>query len=184
MHKKTDNKFSTMLSSIMIMLLVVLVIGFLTFRTDNFTTGLKNFYVKNGNTEFVGEFSNFNIIKDKEYRFDVYTTIDIDNKASYYVSIVPNNIETTEFAYIVDGTEYHYSDVKNLTKGFLIVTYDTYFILKASLDLSQIMELYYPSKLVTDVPSVIDTNIPYFTLKICSADMSETININFNIKSE
>ena len=182
--KKTDNKITTMLSSIMIMLLVVLVIGFLTFRTDNFTTGLKNFYVKNGNTEFVGEFSNFNIVKDKEYRFDVHTTIDIENKASYYVSVVPNNIETTEFAYIVDGTEYRYSEIENLTKGFSIVAYDTYFVFKTSLDLPQIMDLYYPSKLVTDVPSVIDTNIPYFTLKICSADLSETININFNIKSE
>ena len=180
--KKTDNKISTMLSSFMIMLLVVLVIGFLTIRTDNFSTGLKNFYVKNGNTEFVGEFFNFNIIKDKEYRFDVNTTI--DNNSSYYVSVVPNNIETTEFSYIVDGTEYHYSDVENLTKGFSIVVYDTYFIFKASLDLPEILNLYYPSKLVTEVPSVVDTGIPYFTLKICSADMSETIIINFNIKSE
>ena len=168
----------------MIMLLVVLVIGFLTFRTDNFTTGLKNFYVKNGNTEFMGTFDNFDIVKDKEYRFDVYTTIDSENTANYVVSVIPNVTESTTFNYIVDGTEYNYGDLKSITKGFSIVTYDNYFIFKATNDLLQIIELYYPSQAVSDVPTAIDTNLSFFTLKISSVDLSEEININFNIKSE
>ena len=182
--KKTDNKFATMLSSFMIMLLVVLVVGFLFFRTDNFTTGLKNFYVSNGNTEFVGNYSNFNIVKDKEYKFNVHTTLDIQNGAKYTVSVVPNSNETTVFNYIVDGTEYSYADLVSLTKGFSISTYDNYFIFTATMDLPQIIELYYPSQAVSEVPTTLNSGLPYFTLKISSTTTAEEINISFNIKSE
>ena len=186
MSKKADNKFSTTISSLAIMLLVVLVIGFLFFRTDNFTTGLKTFYVKNGGNTFIGDYSNFSIIKGKEYKFEIISNMDnlTDSEKEYTVSIVPNT-NVSNFKYLVDDTEYSYHEVLSLTKGFQITAYNNYFILIANNDMINILQEYHYNQTISNCPTAIDTNIPYFRLVVTStSDEVVEININFNIKSE
>ena len=183
--RKSTNDFSTILSSIFILLLVVGVVGFLFIFTENFTTPLKNFYVTCGNDDFISDRENFDIVVGKEYKFEITTNIDVDGtNKKYIVSVVPNETSATTFSYIADGQQYNYVEIDTLIKGFNIVSYDDYFVLTAKNDLLDILKLYHGTYDVSNVPTAINSDLPYFRLVIQSADLSETININFNLISE
>jgi len=181
--RKSTNNFSTILSSFVILILVVGVVGFLFIMTNNFTTELKNFYVKCGNDTFIDDRQNFDIILDKEYKFEITNTLG-GADAGYIVSIIPNVTSTNAFAFKVDGTSTNYSDIDSLAKGFSIVAYEDYFTFKATMELKDILQLYYLGNTLTDIPTTFNSDIPYYKLVISSKNLTETININFNIKSE
>lgn len=183
MKRKSTSNTSNVISSFVIMLVVLLSLGFLFVFTNNFKTPLKNFYVTCGKVVFVDEFKNFNLEMNREYKFKIHNTLEGED-SGYTISIKPNTTETTTFAFKVDDTETNYSDINSLAKGFSVVAYEDYFTLTANLDLPEILQLYYPNSILTDIPSVIDTNLPYFTLSISSSNLEETINIHFNLISE
>lgn len=183
--RKSTNDFSIILSSFIILLLVVGVVGFLFIFTENFTTPLKNFYVTCGNDNFISDRENFDIVVGKEYKFEITTNINVSGTdAKYIVSVVPNETSTTTFSYSVDGMEYNYFEIGTLTKCFTITTCNDYFTFKAQSDLLDMLKLYHGTDAVENVPTAIDSDLPYFRLVVQSGDKTETININFNIKSE
>ena len=185
MRKTTKRNFATILSSIFILLLVVGVLGYILVFTEDFTTPLKKFYVTYGNDDFIADRENFDIVVGKEYKFEIITNIDVDGTENkYIVSVVPNETSTTTFSYIADETAYNYVDIQSLAKGFSIVANDDYFILTARNDLPEILKFYHGTQTIQNVPTAIDTDLPYFRLVVQSADLTETININFNLKSE
>lgn len=183
--RKSTNDFSTILSSIFILLLVVLVVGFLFIRTENFTTPLKNFYVRVGNDDIIADRENFDIVVGKEYKFEINSNVSLDGTENkYVVSVLPNNTISTNFIFGVDTERVEFSTIESLSKGFSISAYKDYFVLVANMDLQDILSLYYPSQTLTDIPTAINSGRPYFKLSVQSADKTETININFNLKSE
>lgn len=183
MRRKSTSNTSNVISSIVIMLVVLLSLGFLFAFTNGFTTELKRFYVQCGKVTFVDDFKNYNLELGKEHIFEIHNTLGSKDDG-YVVSIKPNETATTTFTYKVDDEEKNYADLNSLAKGFSIVTYEDYFVLTANMDLPEMLQLYYPNSTLTDIPNAIDSGLPYFTLSISSGDMSETINIHFNIKSE
>lgn len=180
--RKSTNDFSTILSSFLILLLVVGVVGFLFIRTENFTTPLINFYVRVGNDDIMADRDNFDIYTGKDYKFEIKTTISVlGGNTKYYVSVLPNKTPTTTFSFNVGEETKNYTDMESLAKGFSISTYEDYFIFRANMDMQDILSLYFPSQKLTNVASAVDSGLPYFTLAISSANKSETININFNL---
>ena len=185
MSKRKSTDFSTILSSLFILLLVVGVVGFLFIFTENFTTPLKNFYVACGNDDIIGDRENFDIVLGKQYKFEINSNIlnGTQNK-KYFVSIVPNETSATSFMYTVDGVQYNFASLESLAKGFSISVYDDYFVLVADSDLQDILQMYYQGQTISGVPTAIDSNLPYFRLVIQNGNLTETININFNLKRE
>ena len=183
MKLKNDSSFATILSSLVILLLVVTAVGFLYIFTDSFTTDLKNFYVKYGNDSFISDRENFDIIIGKEYKFEVINTLDT-NESGFIVSVVPNETALTTFSFKADGTDKNFGEMGNLTKGFSISSSENYFTLTALYDMPEILKLYFQAQELTEVPSVVDTGLPYFRLVVSTKDMTQTININFNLISE
>lgn len=183
-RKKSNTNFTSLLSGLVILMIVVVVLGFLFFRTDGLTTSLKQFYVKYGNEIIVGDVDNFNVVLNKEYKFEICSeTDDIAQVRNYYVSVIPNsNVKSFEFN--VDDVSYNYSDITSLTSGFIINASDKYFTFKANTDLLGLLQEKYNSDNVSNVPNSLDTLIPYFRLVITKTDIKDVININFNIKSE
>lgn len=181
--RKSTNNFSAILSSLFILLLVGGAVGFLFIFTENFTTPLKNFYVTCGNDDFISDRENFDIILGKEYKFEITNTLG-GADTGYLVNIAPNVTSANTFAFKVGGTTKNYNDIESLTKGFSIVAYEDYFSFTATMDLPEILQLYYSNNNITEVPTALNTDIPYFRLVISSTNYTETININFNIKSE
>ena len=53
-----------------------------------------------------------------------------------------------------------------------------------NMDLSEILQLYYPSDTLLDVPTALDSDVPYFRLVVKVAGSDQVININFNLVSE
>lgn len=182
MKRKSTKNVSQFISSSLILLVVIFAVGFLFYFTNNFTTELKVFYVKYGNKTFVDDEMNYTIMKDKEYKFEVVNML--GNDETYKISIIPNETSATAFTFKTDNEEKSYGDIEDLARGFIITAYDNYFIFKATKDLPEILSLYYQTSTLTDIPTAIDTDLPYFRLVISSSDMTEIININFNIKSE
>lgn len=187
-RKKTNNGFATILSSLLMIMLVVIVIGFLYYRTDGLTTGIKEFYVKNGGNTFISDYSNFGVVVGREYKFDIVNTKDnlTNNETNYKLSIVPNtDIEETNFTYQVDGVNYKFHDLGSITRLFTISTNNNYFILSTDTDLAGMFQNLYWGSTITGVPTTIDSNVSYYKLVISSVGENvATININFNLKSE
>lgn len=182
MKRKSNEKTSKAISNFMIMLVVMLSLGFLFVFTNNFTTPLKNFYVTCGKVVFTHEFENYNLTLGKEYKFEIHNTLEGED-SGYLILIKPNITKETDFKFKVDDVETNFSDVQSLAKGFSLIIYHDYFTLTANMDLPEILQLYYPDSTLTDIPTVVDTKLPAFTLSISSSDMSETINIHFNLTS-
>lgn len=181
--KKNTTGFSAILSSVIILILVVGVVGLIFIFTDNFTTDVKMFYIKCNNTTFFGDYENFDIVKNKEYKFDVVNTFGIDNQLE--ISVVPNtSITESNFSFYANNIYHQYCYEESFTSAFEIKAYNNYFTFKVTKDLSDILATNYPTRTITGCPIALDSGIPYFRLVIISSDQTQKININFNLISE
>ena len=79
MKRKSTNNLSSFISSLMILMLVGLVVGFLFLSTNNFTTGAKQFYIKCGNNTIFNDVENYNIMQNRQYKFNVSVPIETNN---------------------------------------------------------------------------------------------------------
>lgn len=182
--RKSTNNISSVLSSLSILMLVVVVVGFLFYRTDGFTTAYKQFYLVCGDDNIVGNRDNMPIKLNEEYRFDIVNKIAglIDDDSNYVVKIVPKIDEKTNFTFIVDNEEKTYGDIESLTKCFELRLYTNYFILKATTDLPNMLQDLYSVDSVSNCPNIIDTATPYFTLIVMKG--ADEISINLSLESE
>ena len=180
---KVKKDMSSVLSAVVIFILAILCFSFLATSTDNFTAPLKDFYVVYGNDDIMNDRENFDIVKGKEYKFEVVNTLG-DGKDDYIVSIVPNQSAVAKFTFKAGETDVNYQDVENLGKGFTLIPHEDYFTLTANKDLLEILQLYYPSDTLSGVPTALDSDVPYFRLVIKVSGSTQVININFNLVSE
>lgn len=180
---KVKQDISSVLSGIAMLLLVLFFIGFLFTFTDNLTTPLKDFYVRWSNDDIMNDRENFDIVKGKEYKFEVVNTLG-NGEDGYVVSIVPNESAVASFTFKAGETDVNYQDIENLGKGFTLIPYEDYFTFTANKDLQEILQLYYPDKTLSGVPTALNSDIPYFRLVIKTSDSKQVININFNLVSE
>ncbi len=182
--KKTNNGTATAISSFLIFLLVVLVIGFFAFRTDNFTTGMKDFYVSQGGKNIISDEDNFEIVIGKEYKFEIHNEFEkISNTDSnYYVQVAPN--DKNDFNFYIDNIKKSFIEIESLSKFFIINSYDNYFTFKATnIELFDMLVSIYETENIVDCPTLINSGFDYLRLIVSSSD-NEIININFNIRSE
>ncbi len=180
---KVKKDISSALSAVVIFILAILCFSFLATFTDNFTAPLKDFYVVCGNDDIMNDRENFDVIKDKEYKFEIVNVLG-DSKDDYTVSIVPNDSSVAAFTFKAGDTEKSFQDMESLGKGFLLSSRENYFTLKATKDLPEILQLYYPNETLSDVPKALDSDIPYFRLVVKVVGSDQVLNINFNLVSE
>ncbi len=183
MSKRKSKDFSTILSSFIILLLVVGLIGFLFIFTDNLSTDIKSFYVKQGGDTIISDRENYKIVVGKEYKFEINSTF--GNTENLEISVVPNtSVEESMFEYLVNGAYYQFAYEKDITKGFEMKAYTNYFTFTANKDLHEILQMNYPDKTITDCPTAIDSDVAYFRLVIALKNGTEKLNINFKLVSE
>lgn len=182
METEKKNNFVAILSKLIILALVVIAFGFLFFRTDGFTT-TKSFYLKCDENKFISNANDFDILLNKEYKFEIVSEKDkiLHKDSKYFVSVIPNITQSSTFSFKVDGENVKFDEVKSLSKGFIIKAYEDYFTLKAFEDLPDILKSIYPGKEVSDCPSTLDSGIPYFKL-VVSNENNESVCVNFNLK--
>ena len=180
---KVKKDIPSMLSSILICVFAILCFSFLLTFTDNFTSPLKDFYVRCGNDDIMTDRENFTIVKGRSYKFEIVNTLGTGYD-DYIVSIVPNSSATSAFTFKSEGKDIQYQDISNLSKGFMLIPYDDYFVLTANMDLQEILQLYYPNATLTEIPTALDSEIPYFCLVVKVAGSTQVLRINFSLISE
>lgn len=185
MARKKKSKIATILSLFVVLILVFGFVGLLVFFTDNFDTDIKQFYIRCGNDYIVATRENFSMKINEEYKFEVGSELeDLTGETDYVVSVIPNITSSTVFTFKIDGLPYEYEDVKSLTKGFEIKSYDGYFTFKATQELKDVLQMYFNGQTLTDVPDVIDSKIPYISLIVQSVKSEDFVRINISLKSE
>ena len=176
MAKRQKSGLTTILSIFAVLLVVVGVAGLISNFTGNQTTSQNRFYVKYDNEEITSDIENFEMVVGRDYKFEIGSNVN--------VYVIPNNTPETAFTYSVNDTNYNYTDMENISKGFSITASDNYFVFKATKDLQDILRMFYssPLQVINNVPTAINSGLPYFKLVIQSADELQTININFSLR--
>ena len=178
-------KVSELISSLLIFLLCIGILGVFFRFSNGFEEEFKSFYVTyDGKAIFATE-SELYFSHGKDYRFDVKYTFEFSGydeteTKGYSVKIVPNVEDKTDFMFMVDGEEYLYSNVTDLTKGFEIDKQDSYFVLSItdSMSLESVLEMVY-GKDVEFSTGVSRPSGYLYTLMISSYDESVMYYIDF-----
>lgn len=173
-------KSNSIVSSIVIVVLVFLCIGFFSVFTNGFTTGLKTFYLTYNGERIINNRKDFEIFIGDSYKFDVKYTL--GGNAGYEVKVLPTDDRNLDFDFIVNGQIEHFSEVQDLTKGFLIEKNEDSFILSATKDIDEILRTVYGTDNMTEVESVVDTGKIYFTLQVMSVDGKSSVEIDFHLR--
>lgn len=182
MNKKT---ITNVITSLLILLLFAGVFAVIFRFTNGFEEDFKSFYVTYNGKDIFATKNKLFLPRGEEHRFDVKYTFDFleDGETEvkdYNVKIVPKVDEDTDFTFTVDGKEYAYSSVSDLTKGFQIFKYDTYFILSITeaTSLESVLEAVCGKDV--ECPTDESRSSSYlYTLVISSYDESVTYYIDF-----
>lgn len=188
MRRKASNGFSTILSSIIVVLIMCLGLSFVYQRTNEFTSGFKSFYVEYGDTMFVSEENNEMTMKVGEtYKFKVGSTIDeISNgERNYKVSVIANpNEDCPIYACSYSGScDIKYLRDVNLNNYFSFTYGEDYFTINDTTGTlnDYLMSIYSDYDFIDYEQNYIYGEEPYFRLVITSLKDVETINIDFNL---
>lgn len=177
------NKSSSILvSSFIILLLVVGVVGVLFAFTETYSPTLKSFHITYNDEEIISD-KTLDIVIGEKYKFEISTNIragDSNKKCS--VAIVPN--EQANFTFKSNDTDIEFASMESLLKGFVLLVDGDYFTLIAPFDLPEILGIYYPNTTISNCPSAIDSGLAYFKMVVSSADNSKTVNINLILKGK
>lgn len=181
------NKIVKAISALLVFLLCVGIFAMVARFTNGFTEDFKTFYITYNGKKLFSSDNQFFLAREEEHRFDVtyvFEFLDDDEEPNkdYNVKIIPNVDDKTDFTFTIDGEEYAYSEVGELTKGFLLDKQDTYFILSLTKDtcLESVLEGVYGKDV--DAPKDEYCPSPYlYTLVITSYDESVTYFIDFAI---
>lgn len=155
--------------------------------TNGFKEDFKSFYISYDGKDIFSSRNKLFFSRGEVHRFDVtyvFEFLDDDETPNrdYNIKIIPNVNSATDFTFTIDGEVYAYSEVGELTKGFLIDKQDTYFILSFTNEtcLESVLKTVYGKDV--DVPKDEYCPSPYlYTLVITSYNESITYSIDFAI---
>ena len=177
-------KIVKIITSILLALLLVGIMGVIAHFTNGFREGFKTFYVNYKGEDILSEKSKLELSRGEAHRFDVtYIFEDLDKEEEpkgYSVEIVSNVEKGKEFEYTVDGEKISYVDGMYLTNVFQIDRQDTYFTLTLPEDISlkKVLESVY-EKGVEVSDDIERTELYLYTLVVSSYDESVTYYIDF-----
>ncbi len=174
---------SSLVIAIVFILALFALLAFLSTYTNGFTKDFQTFYVEHNGEKIVADANGVELEMKKASRFDVRGSLDITNSATidYTVTVVPNATKETDFLFTAGDNTYSYSKVTDLTRAFVIETYDGYFTVMADKPLSEMLSLLFLGETIENAPQVINAELDYFTLVVALADGTEAIKINFSL---
>lgn len=183
----TKNNISKAISMLLVFLLCVGVLAMISRFTNGFKEDFKSFYISYDGKDIFSSRNKLFLSRGEVHRFDVTYVFEFldegeESKREYTVKIIPNVDNTTDFTFMVDGYQYAYSDVDDLTNGFHLEKQDSYFLLSISKEtnLKSVLEGVLGKDV--EVPQDEYCSSPYlYTLIITSYDKSVTYYIDFAV---
>ena len=179
------NNIKTAISSFLVLLLCLGVVGLFFSFTNGFTEDFKTFYLTYNGKDIFATKSKMYFVSGEEHCFDVTYTFefldeDEEMNTDYSVKIIPNRDKNVDFSFTMDGKDYAFSDVEELTNGFKIDKQEKSFsiFIPEDLTMEKILENVYGK----DVTLLSDKNFStlyLYTLVVTSYDESVTYYIDF-----
>lgn len=187
MRAKKVLSIGKFLTYILLLLSIVGIVGFCAVFTNGFTDEFKTFYVVNGETYLISDTNNFELLADKENRFEVKYTFGITNnnaKQGYSVKIIPSVTDETNFNFTVDGENHTFADEQDLTAAFDIKLYENYFTLylPSEVTLQEVIQILYSDKTVV-APNNKFIEKKYCKLVVTSYNENLVLNIGLCFQS-
>lgn len=155
MSRKSRNLFSVVLTVVIVLLLLMLLVSLLG-RSGEMPILGKTLQLQYDGKEIKSE-ENFAVILNQQYNFTV------QNAKDFTVQIVPRITKNSNFSFTVDGVQYSYDKVKDLSKGFKLELKDDGFTLTPLQDLPQMLQAQFDGA-VENVPTVCNLAVPYIDL--------------------
>ncbi len=181
MAKEKSKGFFQGVSFVLVLFLIFVFVCLVWFLTNDFKTGIGDFYLKCNEEIITENVDNFEINLNEEYDFEIVSNLDkITDKNNYTISVVPNVNDETSFTYMVGAYSYKYGCETVFTDSFDIQTYDNHFTFKATKELNEVLADYYAGQTITNSPTAVDSGLAYFSLVVATENYS--INLNFSLK--
>lgn len=170
-------------TSVVALLLIAGVIGFVAMFTNGFTDDFKSFYLEHNGTKIVQTETDMLFPCGEEQKFDVrYTFSDItkDKPTGYTVKIVPN----VDFDFTVDGDVYSFAVEDDLTSAFDIQKNEDSFsiLLPRGFTLHSVLQKLYPDSTVEVPIEILDKDWMPYSLLVTSYNNKVTYRINFTAR--
>lgn len=185
--KSKTGTFVKVFISLLVAVILVGVIGFIMYFSNNLTTDLATFYVQYGSREYRRDTNGLKLETGVYHNFECKYILGFPSSETgerYSVKIVPNDT-SEEIEYKVDGyrSSYYPNDKLEFSNAFTIVKNIDGFMLFIPVDLTMqtVLNGAYEGKAVTNVPQVDLTANDYFRLIVSSYDGKTEINISFRL---
>jgi hypothetical protein len=188
MKSSSGGFIAKLIGYVLVVLLLVGSVGLVYKFTNGFNEDFKTFYIEYDGEEILTQSCNMVLESNKEHRFNVKYTFD-NNKSQvkdYSVKIIPNTADDVAFDFTVEGETYSFGAISDLTDGFELTKYETYFTLNipSKFSVATVLEKVYDGKTVY-VPQSGDITNPYlYTLVVSSYNGNVTYYIHFYCTTE
>lgn len=170
----------------LVVVILAVFVGVTYKYTNGFNEDFKTFYIAYNGNQILTTENKMTFKKEAVHRFDVKYTFDKngDKPKGYKVKIVSNM--TRDFDYTVDGENYLFSKLGDLTTAFEPIMYDTFFELyfPESLSFSGILKKAHNGKSVSVSDDALINNPYPFKLQVSSYNDKVTYNIEFTFPQE
>lgn len=181
MTYKTSKSISDVLAYILVLLLIVGVIGIVSFFTGGFTSDFKTFYVVIDGKDVLSDTNGYVLTEEKETIIDVkYVFGKFNNEQhGYTFSISANTAADKDFVFTVDGKTHRFSEETDLTKGFIVEQSETSFTIKPKGNVEKILTERYGGKDVVVGSAAKRSDL--FVLTVYSYNCESQISVYFTV---
>lgn len=177
---KRARKISNVIIWITVVFLLVGAMGIIYKFTDGLQSDFKTFYVKYDDEDILSEKHDVAFFDNEKYRFEVRNLKNyLEEKKNFTVKVLPYYKDDTNFSFTLDGVEYVYSDVDDLTESFYIEIDEDGFTVTASESVKKVLEKKFANQEV-GLEESFGIGQEYFRLEVTSED-EEVVNIYFSL---
>ena len=154
---------------------------FFAYHTAGFKQEFKRFYVVCESNTITTSASGYDMSMNEPLDVAIRYVLKSD-KSGYSVKVVPNHISEKDFYFSVDGNDYVYSEVSDLTKGFDIEYGEESFSIRPKGGISDVLKAVYEGNEVEDC--TLKAYKDMCSLVITSNDGKQSVKINFTLSEE
>lgn len=154
---------------------------FFAYHTAGFKQDFKTFYVVCESNTITTSASGYEMAMDEPLDVTIRYVLKSDEKG-YSVKVVPNHIAEKDFYFSIDGNDYVYSEVSDLTKGFDIEYGEKSFSIRPKGGITGVLKAVYDGNEVEDCTQKAYKDM--FSLVISSYDGKQSVKINFTLSED
>lgn len=177
---KRARNISNLITWVVLILLLIGCAGIIYRFTDGLKSDFKTFYVIYEGEDILTEKHDVKFFADEKYRFEVKNLKDyVEEKKTFSVKVFPYCNEETDFKYRLDGVEYLYSDVGELSESFYVEIDEDGFSITVPSSVKDVLQKKFPDQAV-DLSDSFGGGVEYFRLEVTSED-GQAVNIYFSL---